>query len=685
MEKSIQTSLCKGLRACGVRKKESLEIQNTLIKWYDSNGPEWTLKRIKDLRQWYETSLSGNPQPPSWFAHGKDMLPLGIWKRVFELPIPKALGVLSCGTILYEKHLSETQKKKFFHGLEGNGCQNWQEFRSLVDRAWREPIPWKHKPKSMPKLHFPTIFDMNGSVPVHNGRSSIQTENKLGRGLKALEQSWESIPQVTFQFLDRMGLLDYMPPAVLGNQYQLELDKPHCSCVGRIGIIQEPELKARVVANPNRVTQVTLEPLKEVYMNLVREVPMSCIHDQESGMQWVRRKLAAGVTMAGSDLTSASDLLDLDMCLELIDRVWDLSRIKGYQDFVEYYREVSRANWYFKPTDSEVSWKQGDPLGTGPSIGILDLANGTAGLTAVQLAIQDGVLPQPSHKGEGFDYLRVLGDDICMDARIAPYYEKVIQSMGGEINHSKTLTSDKVAEFAGRVIVPTNVFLKKIKYNEPSDVSFMDYMSQLGDQAKFFLKPRQRRAYEFFKYVPGYLVDGPWLHDSLGEPLGTRYQWYLTEVEPALRRLEPDLTPEQAYQYLLLKADLSLAEANETVNEEMVNPFTDDGYLPSQVRPSFKAGGDPRLPHGVTVERRLNDAIDSGRIQPYRPNQDTKASDATSCDLEAGQKLTNAKLVVKHHFLFGSARQVLDLEQTLVRPKTKDSETRNGHDDDYGR
>lgn len=670
MEKSIQTSLCKGLRACGIRKQESLEIQNTLTKWYDSNGPEWTLKRIKDLRQWYETSLSGTPVPPDWFAHGKDLLPLGIWKRVFELPIPKALGVLSCGTVLYEKHLSETQKKKFFHGLEGNGCQNWHQFHHLVDKAWgNSSIRWPRRPKKMPKLHFPTVFDMNGSVPIQDGKASIHTQNKLGLGLKALEQSWESVPQVTFQFLDRMGLLDYMPPAVLGNEYMLELDKPHSPCVGRIGIIQEPELKARVVANPNRVTQVTLEPLKEVYMALVMDNPVSCIHDQESGMMWVRAMLANGITLAGSDLTSASDLLDLDMCLELIDRIWGLSSIEGYQDFVDYYHEVSRANWYFKPTDSYVSWKQGDPLGTGPSIGILDLANCAAGLTAVRLAMADGIL---RGNVDGADYLRVLGDDIIMRAEIAPYYEEVIKSMGGEINHSKTLTSDKVAEFAGRVIVPDHIFLKKIKYCEPSDTSFMDYMAQLGDQAKFFLQPRQRHAYEFFKYVPGILVPGPWNQDSLGEPLSTRYSWYLTEVEPALRRLEPDLALSD-YQSILLKADLSLQEVGESAKEELVNPFAPEGYLPSEVQPSFKVGGDPRLTDGLTAERRLNTAISSGRIQPYMPSKGTAGSDAPS-GLGTGASPSEALVRAKADLSRIASSMAHKEKQALVEPKNSEKD-----------
>jgi hypothetical protein len=293
-----------------------------------------------------------------------------------------------------------------------------------------------------------------------------------------------------------------------------------------------------------------------------------------------------------------------------------LSSIVGYDDYVSYYREVSRADWYCPSLECTVSWKQGDPLGTGPSIGILSLSNAAAAFVGLHHAMMDGVIPSSEVRQNPWNYFRVLGDDICMDARLEPYYERVIKALGGEINHSKTLTSDKVAEFAGRVIVPTNVFLKKIRYCEPSDNSFMDYMSQLGDQAKFFLRPRQRQEYEFFKYVPGIAVNGPWLKDSLGVPFQSRYLWYLEEVEPVLHRLEPDLQIDD-YQSVLLKADLSLAEAGQQVDGDMVTPFTEEGYLPSSVTSTFKVGGDPRLVDGLTVQEQLNQLMELGLIKPF--------------------------------------------------------------------
>jgi hypothetical protein len=621
ISKSLQNSLCQGLRACGIRKNDSDHILNTVEKWYNENGPEWTVKRIKDLRQWYETFLAGKPVPPVWFRHDAEDLPLGIWKRVFKLPVAKALGVLSCDTVFYEKTLSDTQKEKFLHGVAGNSSQSEADLLNLIKES-EIPRGIMHfctsRFKVMPKIQFPTIFDMNGSVPIHDGHSVLRPENKLGPALEALSQSWEDVPQVTFDFLDRQNLLGYMPISVLGNEWQLELNRPHCSNVGRISILQQPELKARVVANPNRVTQVTLDPLKEVYMTTARRLKTDVTFRQDAGIAWVQDQLRRGNELAGSDMTSASDLLSVELSLKLVDHIFGFPEIPGYTDYRRYFLEVSRSNWFCKqlgPTElSLVQWAQGDPLGTGPSFGLLTLTNNCAAMLAYELAVNEGLLDPKEVPVK--DSFRVVGDDIIMRSEMSDFYNKVIKSLGGEINLSKTLVSDRVAEFAGRVILPNQVFLKRIKYSEPSDNSFMDYMAQLGDQAKHFLRPKQRQVYKLLKEVPGIAVGGHWMPDSYGIPLQERYQWYLEEVEPALRRVETE--PEmQDLDMLYLRAILDEAVLGKTIDESQVTPFMDEGYLPSQVTPSFRHGGDPRLTNGKTALDVLYKHVESMDILPF--------------------------------------------------------------------
>jgi hypothetical protein len=575
-------------------------LLNTVEQWYDASGPEWTNSRIKDLRQWYETCLAGKPTPPEWFKHTEDGYPKGIWKWVFNQKPAKALGVLSMNTVFYESRLSDTQKEKFLKGIHGN--QSYGDISEDCQRVRKSYMrPNIRQPKQMPPIHFPTILDMTGSIPVMNGHSSIHPNENLGLCTKALQESWKSVPQITYDFLDDQDYLDIIPEGLNfrpdgGLALQTKLD----TCIGRVSVLQQPQLKARTVGNPNRVLQATLEPLKSVYMQTARKLPTDVTHDQISGVAWVQHQLRHGRSLSGSDLTSASDLLEVSRCLDLVNSAFGFRKIEGYRDFEAYFLQVCRSDWYCPSLNKNVKWEQGTVLGTGPSFGLLTLTNNVAAYAAIMRLNEEKTRNEDYPLLNPENSFRVLGDDIIMLSEILPYYEDIIQRLGGEINHSKTLTSDRVAEFAGRVITSDSCYLKAIKYSEPSDNSFMSYVAQLGDQAKYLLKPKQRQVYEFYKFVPGIAVDGAWMPDSYGVALGPRYQWYLSEVEPALKKAEPDLQLKD-YELILLKGELSLAEANESSDSRFTVPTLERDYLSLTVTPTFKVHGDPRLTNGKST------------------------------------------------------------------------------------
>nr|QIJ70055.1 RNA-dependent RNA polymerase [Jeanralphio narna-like virus] len=685
MELTISNSLCRGLRATGIPKAQAHQIQNEFTKWYNSNGPDWVNSRIKDLRQWFESYLAGDVRPPVWFKHDRHGMPLGIWRWVFKLDPAKALGVLSCNTVLYSQELTVAQKEKFLKGVSGGQTRSPQEVEKLLKFLrrlhWKQkdgtsipmcPVPRSLLPDRMPELVYPSIFDMNGSIPIHDAQSSLRPGNSLGKAANALAESWLSLPQVTYQFLDNgtpaLGDLGpYMPWPMSFNEAGLGII-PHTSqFVGRVSVLQQPELKARVVGNPNRVMQVTLDPLKKLYMSLVKRSAVDVTFRQEEGVSWVQEKLKEGITLSGSDLSSASDLLDVDLSLDMLNAYFGFDRIPGYTDYETYYRKVCKSQWWCPdlkdeahPNGQPISWKSGSVLGTGPSFGVLTLTNGLAARIAYFQLSMDSVIHYPVS-----DAYRVLGDDIIMRAELQPYYNRVITVLGGEINFTKTLTSNKVAEFAGRVITPERVFLKRIKYSEPSDDSFMSYMAQLGDQAKYFLQPKQRTVYEFFRYVPGIIIDGPWSQDSFGEPLADRYHWYLSEVQPRLSREEPD-RPSEAYEMTLLRARLDAEQLGlnivssfdgkhrfhyegpsggaADVASYLVPAYDAEGYLPSQTPTTFRTGGDPRRPGGQSLVDALNKHLD-GSIRSY---EDWKRDQCETSLLSQAVEPTERKTPPRH-------------------------------------
>lgn len=627
MDLSLQTSLCKGIRACGLPRRQSLEILNVITKWYDNNGPEWTVSRLKDIRQWYETTLAGEPNPPAWCRKSKDQTPLGIWGWLFKQPTGKVLGVLSATTAFkVPKGASAAQIEKFNHGLNGNGFQCDSGLESLskyhygkyYSRFMNEPITRFHEDGSkldrfmigrirpivsrLDSLAIPNSGDITGqSIPVESGKRSLHPSTIVEK-VDALSISWADIPRPTVEFLVRENHIDFMPIDTAGNSYQLELDRPRTNVVGRIGCIQQGELKARWIANPNRVVQAFTRPLQKLYMETLRALPTDCTHDQEAGIIWVQERLKEGIRLSGSDLSSASDLLDRNACAKAVSSFYAFDKVDGYESHLRHFLEISACEWFEPITGKNVSWKQGQPLGTGPSFGLMGLTNNLCGMIAC-------------HKtGIPVDSFRVIGDDMIIDHRALDEYNGLISHyFGGEINHSKTLTSDKVAEFAGRVITRDRVYLKKVSFTEPSDQNFLAIMAQLGPQARSLLRPRQRRAFDEVRFVPGVAVEGPWLKDSYGEPFDARYQWYL-ESSLSQERPEPDRTSHRVEDELLAwqLSGHTIAEA------ETKQPWPmDDSYLESQIAENRETLGDPRLVDGRSTLEVVENHIQSDSWESY--------------------------------------------------------------------
>jgi hypothetical protein len=299
---------------------------------------------------------------------------------------------------------------------------------------------------------------------------------------------------------------------------------------------------------------------------------------------------------------------------------------------------------------------------------LLTLTNNAAAALALWQCQLEGIV-DPGLKPS--DCYRVIGDDIVMRSEIEPHYTKIIEDLGGEINHSKTLKSDKVAEFAGRVITSDSCYLKAIKYSEPSDNSFMNYVAQLGDQAKHLLRPRQRHVYDRLAEVPGIVVPGPFMPDSYGVALADRYQWYLEEVEPALARVEPDRDLED-YSMLLLKAQLSLNEAG-LHDDPLINfdePLIDEGYLPSMVTPTFKVGGDPRLTNGKSLLDVLHKHVVDKDITPFKDWMDDQSQTSSQEQFELNRPSPLQEALDKKSKLEESLARASSLDDKISFAKT---------------
>lgn len=557
MEKSIKNNLCKGIRACGLPKEETLSIVNTIERWVDSSGEQWAVDRLKSLHHWYITAQAGNPEPPTWVARHNDYEPKGSFRCVFNMKnTQKALAILSCHTVFVAREATETQISKFEKGVLGNNVPP-MELTAVPDS-------WKQLPLPDLSIGTPPLEAITGrSIPVNRPLTRIFiSSDPHKRGLdviKAYASSWMSAPQVTLNFICSVGEPDIIPPNLLdwrkldpdGVPTSAKQKRPEAIImedVGSIGLIQEPSLKGRWIANPNRIAQWATRPLAEHWYDLLKATKTDCTFNQERGVKWVQEQLAKGISLSGADMTSASDLLSLESSLRLLckyrlgrdlhnPRHWSEPNDAKYRKHIQYFIDLSRGTWSNPHVASGCTrWRQGQPLGTAPSFALLGLTNNLLGA----LACRKAGIPE--------DRFRVIGDDMIMDTRAMPHYVRLVERMGGQINREKTIESNRLAEFAGRVITSDQVMLKRVKYKDMSDNSFMALVSRLGDQAKSLLKPRQRAVWETFRFVPGVAVDGPYSDNSYGIPLEYRYDWYLKYSNLSKEKLKPDeakLDPDQ--------------------------------------------------------------------------------------------------------------------------------------------
>lgn len=551
-------TLTRHLVLSGLNPAQAGTIANLFLTWCRKSGPEWTNSRWKDLRQWYEAYLAADCEMsrcsfrPTYFARNKQGFPKGILSVLFKLRPDKALLALSINTFLVAEGMIPSQRLKFQAGLKGNGCVYTPDLKAqLLNDLHRVRIPRKRRPKSFNgEIRLPDLADFGNKSTISVGDTTIKLPKRVDGNSRvvseklaqSLVEAWRSTPEVTMEFLWDSGHLDYIPWDVLApGGYQLDLNSFQSS-VGVVGHIQEPELKARNIHNSHLVTQVTLEPLGRLWYSMLASIGYDltgnihqsfgrdCFLNQEAGVAWVQSQLAKGVCLAGADLSSATDLLSLDACIDIVNEVFfpELRSQKEYMRHVQYFCDCSRSPVWDPDVKKFIRWEQGQPLGLYPSFALLGLTNNAL----CMLACRKAGLPTNSYC--------VLGDDTIMDARAGEYYTQLVESIGGSINHTKTLTSKHIAEFAGRVVTPNDVFRKRIKFTRDgvSDDSFLEFMRTVGAPGVPLLRTRQRRLWDIFRFVPGIIVPGPWSLHSQGKPLHLRYEWYLTHV--AQDRLELD-------------------------------------------------------------------------------------------------------------------------------------------------
>lgn len=475
-------------------------------KWVECSGEEWTVSRMKSLKLDFIRLKAGLPVISTWISknsHGDFSGPIGgllsFCKRRRK-NFSKVIQMLDIYTTLYAGEITDSQRKKFLDGVNSEPVDVPADIRqgvlsacvlSHIQRFWiSDPKPLGTYTTSTTRQPLPS----GKSVPDSVGHLiSLDYLDNTPLGLR-LRDEYASI----------------FDPLLLGVKMsytfvkQWEMGPVYKDSVGKIGVIQEAGYKLRAVANPGRVYQDSLKPLGDCLYDILRDLPWDCTHNQGFPLDIVQNHLRNGHVSHAVDLSGATDYFPLQLQMDV------LKYVSIRTDYPSLFEELAKAPWIFEK--STISWKKGQPLGLYPSFAIFALTHG--------LLLY--YLNNFRHENKFF----VLGDDVViLDNELYRKYRECLLTLQCPVSENKTLCSNLLTEFAGKIITRDSI-IPQLKWRNPSDDNFIDLVRNIGHRSLRLLLPRQRKVVKALWDIPD-LFGGVGFNPK-GLPLEERYFKYLS-------------------------------------------------------------------------------------------------------------------------------------------------------------
>jgi len=570
------------LRACGIASALATQLVAQFQKWRRDSKDEWTCKHIKDLKVDLIHHMAGQPPVSSWIERRKDgVTPSGPFGALWALsrnPRKRftALNAMNIYTSLVYDPSSEdvkitpTQAKKFVEAVHRPRPSEAAEklFGSLLEvcplefegepPAFRaEPLldipikPYKRSPVPsrglVPKQQvFPRCLTMLSLAPSFYAKHHILLDSALGSvrdlipvdnspGAKAIREG-DSIPVI----LNKMTL-------------NLRLDgfseAPTDAIVGKVSFIQDSGYKLRHVFVTNELVQIASLPLQSFLMKQLKVQIHDATHNQDAGVEYVQDHLRRGFTAHCFDLTNCSDNLPRSFQIQLFRKLGlDESWVQWFSDICSSLWEIddrlppvlpdgknkkgldnpllpSSARYHNPKRVLRMRMRVGQQLGFGPSFPAFAL---------LHHAIVQALFAK---LGKPRRYI-ILGDDIVIfDDEVAKLYLYTMSVFGIPVSMAKSIESNRLAEFAGRVILPDQVICSYKWRGRCSDSNFLDIARNLGPRSLRLLRPRQRFIAEVMGWIPepfglGWNPNGLSFSERLK---ATEELWTLLEMETDVR------------------------------------------------------------------------------------------------------------------------------------------------------
>lgn len=418
----------KGL-SLGITTSITISFINMFHRNIENNGIEWTCDRLKSIKQDLIHYYSDRTIPATpWVArNSKTKLFKGTYGSLFQYSLQstkcfkRVLTLLNIYTaFLFDEPRETVEKKKFLSAVT---------------------TPGKSVPNKYTMLGFQAGYRWRTSKDVHPaGRFELEpytTPSREERYMRepiaffSTEEGIHTIQEYYDVFGDSMnGIWGFRGPRYTG-------EEPY---IGSIHCTPNPGLKARFFASPALWIQHVLTPLGRIIYSKVNDLPWDCTFDQSKPDLSVKDRLTRSKTTFCFDLSSATDRFPFDLQITVLKAIFTSPTAQRHIQFYEYIQSFPY-NFYGEP----LRWVRGQALGMYPSFGTFTLTHG----------MMLYALNNFSHNNKFF----VLGDDvIILDPELAQSYEQFLIDCDIPYAPHKTISSNRIAEFAGHIYTGDSKF-----------------------------------------------------------------------------------------------------------------------------------------------------------------------------------------------------------------------------------
>jgi len=459
------------------------EFLALVLKWYQSSGVEWTIGRLKSLKVDLYRRRAGLPSL-TWVRKNRKGDLAGClggmfrWADKSDKNFRKVVQTLMCYTVWKYSKPTDSQVKKFTSALSAPP-PTIVGFSTMFNRVKKS-----FGGLTVDRSEDVSLLLYRGSSskrkPSRGLRSIPQDSDVLGDAEAILSHSWGIDLVQEFQVLFNPVLKNMCPqPISFGIFHQKRVLDPWQIIGGKIAFLQEPGGKLRSVASPFLAYQLALRHFGKRVYELARHLPWDCTHDQSVPIPVLQEHLKMGKTVHSVDLSSATDYFPLEVQVTLMRSLF------GNLPDISLFEILSKSTW--SSPIGAVRWTRGQPLGLYPSFAVFTVSHG------LLLWYLNGC-----QHGEKFF---VLGDDVViLDDDLYHRYIAVLQKWGCPYSREKSLSSNHICEFAGKVIT-SKMVMSQYKWREMSNDNFVDIARQLGHRSRILLSSRQRLIFDKIKHL----------------------------------------------------------------------------------------------------------------------------------------------------------------------------------------